>query len=148
MSPIDPFGAALAQLQEVCPQVSGAVLATSEGLILAATGELSSDAAAASAVHLAEQLDRSLMLLSGTGGNVMLVWGEAAVWCLARLSGRCALMARAGADCPAGALKLAVEHVGRELVPWLAGLGALSGEAYATSEAQEGTSDRSNLERC
>jgi predicted regulator of Ras-like GTPase activity (Roadblock/LC7/MglB family) len=129
LSPSDPFGAALAQLQEVCPQISGAVLSTSEGLILAATGELSSDAAAASAVHLAEQLDRSLMLLSGTGCDVMLVWSEAAVWCLARLSGQCALMARAGADCPAGALKLAVEHVGRELVPWLAGLGALSGAA-------------------
>ena len=31
----DPFGAALERLRQQCPQISGAVLATGEGLILA-----------------------------------------------------------------------------------------------------------------
>lgn len=125
MSFTDSFRAALARLQDECPQVLGAVLATSEGLILAACGELTSDAAAASAVHLAEQVDRCLGLLSGESGETMLIWGQSEVWCLMRVSARCVLMARAGADCRAGALKLAVHQGGQELAPSLAGLDAV-----------------------
>jgi predicted regulator of Ras-like GTPase activity (Roadblock/LC7/MglB family) len=118
----DDFCAALVRLQQECPQVTGAVLATADGLILAATGNLASDAAAASAVHLTEEVDRCLALLSDRRCDHLLVWGESAIWCLIRLSGRCALLARAGADCQAGALRLAVEGIAQELAPALAGL--------------------------
>lgn len=123
MSPADSFGQALARLQQECPQVTGAVMATADGLILAATGQLASDAAAAIAAHLSEEVDRCLALLSDQGCDRLLIWGESAIWCLVRLSGRCALLARATADCRAGALKLAVEGIARELAPSLARLG-------------------------
>lgn len=113
---------ALLRLQQECPQVTGAVLATAEGLILAATGKLASDAAAASALHLTNEVDRCLMLLSDSACDNLLIWGESAVWCLLRLSGRCALLARASADCRAGALKLAVQAIAQDLAPALAGL--------------------------
>lgn len=120
MSLGDAFGAALARLHEACPEIRGTVLATREGLILASSGELSSDAAAASAVHLADELDRSLALLSGEGCEDMLVWTQAAVWCLVRLEGQSVLMARAGRDCRAGTLRLAADQTRRELAHPLA----------------------------
>ena len=109
MNSSDSFRPALARLQEDCPEVLGAVLATSEGLILAASGELASDAAAASAVHLIEQVDRCLGLLCGEGCEAMLIWAETELWCLARLGAR-------------SALRLAVQQAGRQLEPELAHL--------------------------
>lgn len=117
MSPGDSLRTALARLHEDCPEVTGAVLATGEGLILAATGQLASDAAAATAAHLAEEVDRCLALLSDRGCDRVLIWGEAAIWCLVRLPGGGTLLARATADCRAGALKLAVEGVAQDLSP-------------------------------
>lgn len=129
MSGVDSFRAALARLHEQCPEILGSVLATSEGLILAASGELASDAAAATAVHLAEEADRCLKLISGDGCEVMLVWGDSEVWCLSQLSAHTALMARANAECRAGALRLAVKRLGRELAPELGRLGAAADAA-------------------
>ena len=129
MSGIDSICAALARLQDECPEILGSVLATSEGLILAASGKLASDAAAATAVHLAEEADRCLKLLSGDGCEVMLIWGESEVWCVSRLPARSALMARAGTDCRAGALRLAVKRVGRELARELGSLGTAADPA-------------------
>jgi len=131
LSGIDCFRAALARLQDECPEILGSVLATSEGLILAASGQLASDAAAATAVHLAQEADRCLKLLSGDGCDVMLIWGESDVWCLSQLPARSALMARAGADCRAGALRLAVKRLGRELARELGG--DAPGPAYYAS---------------
>lgn len=141
MSGVDSIRAALARLQDDCPEILGSVLATSEGLILAASGDLASDAAAATAVHLGEEADRCLKRLSGDGCEVMLIWGESDVWCLSQLSARSALMARAGADCRAGALRLAVERLGRELAHELARLGAAT-DAMAGGEAIGNGNDR------
>lgn len=119
MSRADSFGQALARLQQECPQVTGAVLSTADGLILAATGQLASDAAAATAAHLTEEVNRCLALLCDPGCDRLLIWGESAIWYLVRLSGRCALLARATADCRAGAMKLAIEGIAQQLAPLL-----------------------------
>jgi predicted regulator of Ras-like GTPase activity (Roadblock/LC7/MglB family) len=105
----------LLQLARDCEPVRGAVLATDDGLVLAATGCLCSETAAASAAHLAHNVDQNLSLLVSTICSELLVWSPTLVWYLARLSGGGVLMVCAGSDCHAGGLRLAASEAARRL---------------------------------
>ncbi len=113
----------LRQLENDCEQMQGAVLATDDGLVLAATGCLCTDAAAASAAHLAENIEQNLSLVVSTHFVELLVWSPSSVWYLTRLPGECVLMACADPDCHAGALRLAASEAARQLAELLAALG-------------------------
>lgn len=114
-----PLSHALEALQTQSPEVKGAVLATCEGLVLAASGALATDAAAASGTHMADQIDRCLSLLAQEVCGELLIWTEASLWCLVRLAGRCTLLVSAGPECQAGALRLATRRTGDLLSPQL-----------------------------
>lgn len=115
----------LRQLENDCEQVRGVVLATDDGLVLAATGCLGTDAAAASAAHLAENVEQNLSLVISTHCAELLVWSTSSVWYLARLPGQCVLMACAGPDCHAGVLRLSASEGARRLAALMAVLGAI-----------------------
>lgn len=115
----------LRQLENDCGQVRGAVLATDDGLVLAATGCLGTDAAAASAAHLAENVERNLSLVISTHCAELLVWSASSVWYLTRLPGQCVLMVCASPDCHAGTLRLAASEGARRLAALVAMLGAI-----------------------
>ncbi len=53
----DEFLAALGQLSVDCPQTEGAVLATREGLVLAATGCLQGDVSALFALRMGDAIN-------------------------------------------------------------------------------------------
>lgn len=115
----------LQQLERDCDQVQGAVLATGDGLVLAATGCLDTDAAAASAAYLAENVEQNLSLVVATQCAELLVWSPSSVWYLARLPGQYTLMACVGQDSHAGALRLAGSEGARRLADLLAVLQAI-----------------------
>lgn len=109
------FLAALRQLESDCEQVQGTVLATGDGLVLAATGCLGSDTAAASAAYLAESVEQNLSLVQQTRCTELLVWSPSAVWYLVQMADQNVLMACAMPDCQAGALRLAASEAARQL---------------------------------
>lgn len=111
----DEFLAAWARLNEDCPQVQGAVLATREGLLLAASGCLQDEASAASAADLAERVDQNLSLMVSTQCSELLIWASPSVWYLTRLAVPCVLMVRATPACRTGALRLAGQNAARQL---------------------------------
>lgn len=116
--------AVLKGLPQACPEITGAVLASREGLVLAAHGDLAGDTAAAVAAHASDQMDRCLALLACSGCSEMLFWSEGTVWYLRRLAGRWALMARARHGCRSGVLRLAVAHAGQSIDAMLAPMAA------------------------
>lgn len=111
----DEFLAAWARLNEDCPQVQGAVLATREGLLLAASGCLQDEASAASAADLAERVEQNLSLMASTQCSELLIWASPSVWYLTRLALPCVLMICAAPACRTGALRLAGHNVARQL---------------------------------
>lgn len=128
MSRDDVISGALTQLLHDCPHVEGAVLATDEGLVLAACGALSCDAAAAGAVHIVAEVDRCLSLLAAQRSGSLLIWEEHSMWYLKRLYGRWVIMANACSQCRVGALRMAVNRVGLGLEPALEALAAPDAE--------------------
>lgn len=112
----DEFLAAWVRLNVDCPQVQGAVLATREGLLLAASGCLQDEASAASAADLAERVDQNLSLMVSTQCSELLIWASPSVWYLTRLTVvPCVLMVCAAPACRTGALRLAGKNVARQL---------------------------------
>ena len=111
----DEFLAAWARLNVDCPQVQGAVLATREGLLLAASGCLQDEASAASAADLAERVEQNLSLMVSTQCSELLIWAAPSVWYLTRLAVPCVLMVCATPACRTGALRLAGQNVARQL---------------------------------
>jgi predicted regulator of Ras-like GTPase activity (Roadblock/LC7/MglB family) len=111
--------AALQMIKIDCPQLQGAVLATSDGLLLAATGCMDTEVAAASAAYLGEHIEENLSLIANVNVAELMVWSQTLVWYLTRLPGQCVLMVCASPDCHAGALRLAGSATARRLIPSL-----------------------------
>jgi predicted regulator of Ras-like GTPase activity (Roadblock/LC7/MglB family) len=128
-----PLSHALEGLRARSPEVKGAVLATREGLVLAASGTLTTDTAAASGTHMADQVDRCLSLLAEEACGELLIWTEATLWCLVRLAGGCTLLVSAGRECQAGALRMATRRTGDLLSPLLRRMHAQEPAAQAAS---------------
>jgi predicted regulator of Ras-like GTPase activity (Roadblock/LC7/MglB family) len=106
----------LQQIAIDCPQLQGAVLATPDGLLLAATGCMNTEVAAASAAYLGEHIQENLSLISTANVTELMVWSQNLVWYLIRLPGRYVLMVCATTDCHAGALRLAVGATARRMM--------------------------------
>lgn len=109
------LNAALRQLHADCPAISGTVLATSDGLILAATDCLDNETAAATAVHLTEVTQQHLGLILASSCTDLLVWSEEVLWYVLRLPGQQVLMLSASADCPPGMLRLVARDAAERL---------------------------------
>jgi predicted regulator of Ras-like GTPase activity (Roadblock/LC7/MglB family) len=118
----DQLVAALNQLQVHCPEVRGAVLATDEGFVLAAMGNLTGEEAAATAAHLRVVVEQNLSLVLPTNCTEILVWGTSALWYIARISRHHVVMVSADPDCRAGTLKLVTQSLGNNLAALLASL--------------------------
>jgi hypothetical protein len=115
----DGLSHAIARVQGDCEDILGAVLATPEGLVLAARGTLEGDVPAAAATHLADVLDHNLSLLLSTSCSEALVWTPAGVWGIARLPSRHVVLAHAASSCAANTLRLALGRFRRDLGPAL-----------------------------
>lgn len=105
-----------------CADVQGAVLATAEGLVLAARGTLAGEVPAAAATYLADDLDRHLSLVLSTACSDALVWTPAGLWGLARLPSRHVVLVHAADRCAAGTLRLALARLRRDCAPALEAL--------------------------
>lgn len=124
MSRPDPLLEAIDGVQEQCGDIVGAVLATAEGLVLAARGSLAGDVPAATATHLADLLERDLSVLLGASCHEALFWSGDGLWGVARLPSRHVVLAHGKAPCAAGTLRLALGRLKRDLGPALAELEA------------------------
>lgn len=109
----------LQRLQLDCAAVQGAVLATREGLILAATGVLDGDTAAATAAHLADVVDAHLSLVADTRCDDLLVWSATAAWYVGRVGTDCVAMVNAQPDCNPGLLRLLARRFAHAVAPLL-----------------------------
>jgi predicted regulator of Ras-like GTPase activity (Roadblock/LC7/MglB family) len=118
----DLLVAALNQLQVDCPEVQGAVLATDEGFVLAAMGNLIGEEAAATAAHLRVVVEQNLSLVLPTQCREILVWGTSALWYIARVSRHHVVMVAAAVDCRPGTLKLVTQGMASNLADMLANL--------------------------
>lgn len=107
---------AMRQVQADCGDIRGCVLATPEGLVLAAHGSLGGDVAAAAASSLVDQFDRHLALLAaGPSCGEALLWTPASLWGVGRLDGRHVVLAQAAPACATGTLRLAMARLRRDL---------------------------------
>lgn len=107
--------AILQRLQDDCPQARGAVLATADGLVLAANGALNDEASAATAAHLAEVVEHHLSFIIATRCDDILVRAASAVWYLTRIADHCVVMVTATPDCSLGMLRLVAKRAGAEV---------------------------------
>lgn len=113
---------ALAQLSVDCPDLLGALIATEEGLLLAAKGEPRDETAAAMASHLADSLDANLALLAQAQCSEALLWSAGGLWGVARMETRHVVMVRGAGDCRTANLRLALARLRRDLAEPLAEL--------------------------
>jgi predicted regulator of Ras-like GTPase activity (Roadblock/LC7/MglB family) len=118
----DQLVAALSELQANCPEIRGAVLATDEGFVLAAIGNLTGEEAAATAAHLRVVVEQNLSLVQPTQCMEILMWGTSALWYIARMSRHHVVMVTAEPGCRAGTLKLVTQRMGNNLADMLASL--------------------------
>ncbi len=120
--------AALDQLRRDCPDLTGALIATEEGLLLASQGDIGSETAAAMASHLADSLDRDLALIAQAACDESLLWTAGSLWGVARLQTRHVVMVQAIAECRTANLRLALKRLRRDLAQPLR---SLAGEPAA-----------------
>lgn len=105
----------LQRLHTDCAEVRGAVIATQEGLVLAATGQCDNEIAAATAAHITEVIERHLSLIQDTSCEDLFIWTKSAVWYIARVTHKCIVMATASPDCSPGMLRLVTRSIQVEL---------------------------------
>lgn len=97
---------ALQDLHAQCRDIRGSVIATNEGLILAAMGALDNDTAAATAVHITQVVEQHLSLLQPSRCRDQINWTDTAIWYTVRLADDYVLMAVADVRCTPGLLRL------------------------------------------
>lgn len=81
----DPLNQTLVRIAEHCPGLQGAALATAEGRVLAACGDLAPNTVAAQAAGLPAQLDVQLGLVCLGRLHEALVWTDTGPWYLCRV---------------------------------------------------------------
>jgi len=105
----------LEQLEQNCPELQGAVVATHDGLVLAASANFSGDVPAACAASLAVQLEQDLTLIQNTRFTESLIWSDPGIWYLAVLNYNHRLLAHSRSSDHAGALRLAGQIAAMQL---------------------------------
>lgn len=113
----------LEQLPSLCPEFSGAVVATRDGLVLAAFGEYGGDTPAACAASLSVHLKEDLQPLGTNGASEplkeALLFGENTLWHLSRLVAGHLLLIASRQTVHAGAVRLAGQATAIRLNRWL-----------------------------
>lgn len=113
----------LGQLERMCPAFEGSVVATGDGLVLAAAGSYRGDTPAACATSMYVHISDDLRALTGDGAEAdfrdLLVFGDAVLWYLTRLTGDHRLLICSRQTTHVGAVRLAGETVARQLDQWL-----------------------------
>ena len=100
------FADVLQQYHANCPSLEGAVLASSDGLLLNAWGNLPTAATAAVALHLGKALNQCLALLREHNVTESLMWAPPVIWYWAQLEQQQVLLACCNNLDQAGALRL------------------------------------------
>lgn len=101
----------LQELHLQCPDIRGTVVATYEGFILSASGELENDTAAATAVHITRVVEEHLSLLRSTKCIDQIVWTDNSIWYITRIADEYILMAVAENVCNPGMLRLVSRNI-------------------------------------
>ncbi len=113
----------LGQLESMCPEFSGAVVATRDGLVLAAVGDYQGDTPAACAASLSVHLQDDLQPLAAgdrdAGLKELLIFGDTALWYLNRLTAGQLLLISSRQTLHAGAVRLAGKTTAERLNHWL-----------------------------
>lgn len=110
----------LVRMMNNCPELQGVVIATGDGLVLAAHGLLGGDAPAACAASLSGQIEENLLLIHHTRMNEVLFWCTPGLWYLTRAAHGHLLLAYAASAEHAGALRLAGQIATQQMAPMLA----------------------------
>ncbi len=114
----------LGRLESICPALAGAVVATRDGLVLAAVGDYQGDTPAACAASLSVHLQDDLQpLVAGphaTGREELLIFGDDMLWYLSHLTTGHLLLIGSRQTVHAGAVRLAGQTTARQLNRWLA----------------------------
>lgn len=106
----------LEALEQDCPCFGGAVLASPDGLVMAATSQLRADLPAACAAALVLQVDACLAMLAASEQVAeLMLWTSGGLWFAARLVGNHVLLVSATEPHQAGALRLAAQIAVQEL---------------------------------
>jgi predicted regulator of Ras-like GTPase activity (Roadblock/LC7/MglB family) len=92
----------------LCPGVEGVVIATADGLVLAAHGRLQGDDAAACAAQLALETEASMALVGHGGPGEVMLWTDTHVWYQTRTPSHHTVLAVSASHAHAGALRMAV----------------------------------------
>jgi predicted regulator of Ras-like GTPase activity (Roadblock/LC7/MglB family) len=109
----------LAQFATNCPELKGAVVATQDGLVLAATASFNGDIPAACAASLSVHVDGDLSYVHDTGFTESMFWTPPGIWYLARLEHKHLLLAYSQSAEHAGALRLAGQIAAQQINPML-----------------------------
>lgn len=114
----------LSQLQSSCPALAGAVVATRDGLVLAAIGDYQGDTPAACAASLSVHLQGDLQPLTAAphdkGPQELLIFGDNMLWYLGHLTAGNLLLVGSRQPLHAGAVRMAGQVTARQLNRWLA----------------------------
>lgn len=103
-------------LQQDCPCFGGAVLASPDGLVMAATRQLRADLPAACAAALMLQVDDCLTMLTANQQVAeLMMWTSGGLWFAARLVHNHVLLISATEADQAGAVRLAAQIAAQEL---------------------------------
>lgn len=111
----DPLLQAIELVRRDCSEIQGVMLATPEGLEIAAAGTLRGDVAAAAGTQIADVLDGNLRLLETSACSDALVWTPGSVWGVARLPTAHVVFVHARPGCAAATLRLALARFRRDL---------------------------------
>ena len=115
MQLLDLLLAAMNAVRADCSDLRGVVLATPEGLVLAACGSLQGEVAAAMASGLAGLLDHHLQLLASPSITDAIFWTADAQWGLVRLDSQHVALAQAEPRISTGTLRLVLARLRRDL---------------------------------
>ncbi|HEX5783462.1 MAG TPA: roadblock/LC7 domain-containing protein [Burkholderiaceae bacterium] len=92
----------------LCPGVEGVVIASAEGLLLAAHGQLQGDEAAACAAQLTIETQTTMAILGHERPMEAMLWTDTHVWYQTRTPSNHSVLAVSASHAHAGALRMAV----------------------------------------
>lgn len=109
----------LTEFASNCPELKGAVVATQDGLVLAATASFNGDTPAACAASLSVHIADDLSYVQDSRFVESMFWTPPGIWYLARLEHKHLLLAYSESSEHAGALRLAGQIAAQKINPML-----------------------------
>jgi predicted regulator of Ras-like GTPase activity (Roadblock/LC7/MglB family) len=119
-NPVAAFTSLFAAVQADCADLSGVMVTSADGLVLATRGTLDGDTAAAAASHIATELQTALRMLDGGPCADVLIWTASALWAVARMNGGEVLLVECTPQSRPGVVRLVLARLRRDLLQLLA----------------------------